>query len=122
MSVQIKTNRAAWKAALEKAADKAVDALANQMMNDSLDYIPTDGENNLRDIGRIENDGSGERSLVWDNVYAGVQWFGAWKDGTHQIKNYTTPGTGKAWVDQAKSAQGENWDTVVQNGFTEGLR
>ena len=53
MAVTIKTDRAAWKAATDKAADFAAASLAEQMMNDSRDYIPTDGENMLlmNDIG-----------------------------------------------------------------------
>lgn len=122
MAVTIKTDRAAWKAATDKAADFAAAALAEQMMNDSRDYIPTDGENMLRDAGRIEKPADGERDLVWDNVYAGYQWFGARADGTHEVKHYTTPGTGKAWVDEAKAANKEKWDQTAQNGFTEGMR
>lgn len=121
MPVEVKTNRNKWKSTVENAADKAVDALANQMMNDSLPFIPDDGEHHLRDIGRVENTGVGERDLVWDEVYAGVQWFGGWADGTHVIKNYTTQGTGKAWVDQAKSQKKNDWDNAAQNGFTEGM-
>lgn len=122
MAVTVKTNRAAWKAATDKAADFAAAALAEQMMNDSRDYIPTDGENMLRDAGRIEKPAEGERDLVWDNVYAGYQWFGARADGSHAVHNYTTPGTGKAWVDEAKAANKDKWDQTAQNGFTEGMR
>ena len=52
MSITIKTDRAAWKAALDAAADKAAAALADQMMNDSLDIIPKQ-DGNLRDAGRV---------------------------------------------------------------------
>lgn len=120
--VNIKTNQSAWKSTIEKAADMSAAALANQMMNDSIDYIPTDGENTLRDSGKIENPAKGERALTWDNVYAGYQWFGVRADGTHEVKHYTTPGTGKAWVDEAKAANKATWDKVAQNGFTEGMK
>lgn len=123
MPVEISTNRNKWKSIVENAADKAVDALANQMMNDSLPFIPDDGEHHLRDIGRVENAGEpGERFLVWDNVYAGYQWYGVRADGTHVVKNYTTQGTGKAWVDKAKAQNQKTWDKVAQNGFTEGMK
>lgn len=129
MSVEIKTNRAAWKTALEKAADKAADALTNQVINDSLDYIPDDGEHQLRDSGRVaEGDGPGEKYATWGAgdadglVYAGYQWYGVRKDGTHQVKHYTTAGTGAMWAEKAKQAHGKEWDQVAQNGFTEGLR
>lgn len=121
MAVTIKTNRSAWKAATDKAADFAAAALAEQMRNDSIDYIPK-AEGNLRDGGQPEKMADGEYDLVWRGVYAGYQWFGARADGTHEVKHYTTPGTGKAWVDEAKAANKEKWDQTAQNGFTEGMR
>lgn len=122
MSVEIKTNRAAWKSAIDMAADKAAAALAEQVMNDSLDKIPDDGEHTLRDIGRIEKTQTGQRELVWDNVYAGYQWYGMRADGTHVVENYTTPGTGKMWIEQARAENSDKWQKVAQNAFTEGLK
>ena len=121
MSFEIKTNRAAWKAALEKAADEAAAALADQMMSDSRDKIPDDGEHTLRDIGRIERVDAGERDLVWSNAYAAYQWYGMRVDSTHVVENYTTPGTGKAWVDAARAENKETWDKVAQNAFAKGM-
>lgn len=121
MSFEIKTDRAAWKAALEKAADKAAEALADQMMNDSIDRIPYDGEGTLRDIHRIDKPANGERELVWPTVYAAYQWYGMRVDGTHVVENYTTPGTGKAWVDTARAESKEAWDKVAQNAFEKGM-
>lgn len=122
MSVSISTNLAKWQSVVENAADKAAAALAEQMMNDSKPLIPNDGEHNLQDIGRVENTGVGERTLSWDSVYAGYQWYGQRKDGTHVVHDYTTAGTGKAWVDEAKSRNKGSWDKVAQNGFTEGMK
>lgn len=122
MKVEIKTNVGAWKSSIEKAADKAVDGLANQMMNDSIDKIPDDGEHTLRDNGRVEVVNPGERELVWSTVYAAYQWYGMRADGTHVVKNYTTSGTGKMWVEAARAENQSIWDKVAQNGFTEGLK
>ena len=44
MSVQIKTNWDAWIAAVEAGADASSAALAEQMLADSRDHIPDDGE------------------------------------------------------------------------------
>lgn len=128
MPVQIKTNKALWKSITDAAADFASAALAEQMMGDSSDYIPKSAGDDRReggslsDIGKIEKTAEGERALVWDNVYAGYQWFGARADGTHEVENYTTPGTGKAWVDEAEAAHGDDWQKVAQNAFTEALK
>ena len=127
MGFEIKTDRAAWKAALEKAADKAAEALAEQMMSDSIDKIPRSAGDerveggSLSDIGRIEKLDTAERDLVWSNVYAAYQWYGMRVDGTHVVENYTTPGTGKAWVDTARAENKEKWDKVAQNAFAKGM-
>lgn len=121
MGIEIKTNRAAWKATLKAGAEAASAALAEQMMSDSRDKIPDDGEHTLRDISRIEKVDTGERDLVWSNAYAGYQWYGMRIDGTHVVENYTTPGTGKAWVDTARAENQAAWDTVAQNAFTKGM-
>lgn len=118
----IKTNRAEWKAKTNAGADAASKALAEQMMSDSRDFIPDDGEHILRDIGRIEEVDFGRRDLVWSNVYAAYQWYGMRVDGTHVVENYTTPGTGKAWVDTAKAQRKDVWDKVAQNAFARGMQ
>ena len=121
MGITIKTNHAAWKSTIEKAADFAAAALAEQMMQDSRDKIPKE-EGTLRDIGRIEKPAPGKRDLVWSNVYAGYQWYGMRADGTHVVRNYTTPGTGKMGVEEARVENADRWKEVAQNAFTEGLK
>lgn len=120
MDVTVSTDRAVWKAAIEKAADFAAAALAEQMMQDSINKIPKQ-EGTLRDIGRIDKVDTGGRDLVWSNVYAAYQWYGMRVDGTHVVKNYTTPGTGKMWVEAARAERGETWQKVAQNAFEKGL-
>ena len=121
MSVIVKTDRRAWKSSTGKGCDFGAAALSEQMMSDSLDKIPKQ-EGTLRDIGRIVKPEDGERDLVWSNAYAGYQWYGMRIDGTHVVENYTTPGTGKAWVDTARAENQAKWDKVAQNGFTEGMK
>lgn len=121
MGFEIKTDRAKWKAVLEAGAEAASAALAEQMMSDSRDKIPYDGERTLRDIGHIEKVDAGERDLVWSNAYAAYQWYGMRVDGTHVVEHYTTPGTGKAWVDTARAENKNKWDKVAQNAFTKGM-
>lgn len=122
MAVTVKTDKNVWKNVIEAASEKSADALAEQMMNDSLKKIPDDGEHTLRDIGKIENTGIGSRTLVWNNAYAGYQWFGMRSDGTHVVKHYTTPGTGSAWVESARMENKKDWDKVAQNGFSGGMK
>lgn len=120
MAVIVKTDKAKWVNAINKARDMAAAALAEQMLNDSMQYVPRlNGE--LRSAGRVEKGESGRQYLVWDSVYALYQWFGVRADGTHRVKNYTTPGTGTKWVDKAKEANGNTWQRIAQKGLTEGL-
>lgn len=127
MGFEIKTDRAKWKAVLEAGAEAASAALAEQMMSDSIGKIPRSAGDkrveggSLSDIGRIEKLDTGERDLVWSNAYAAYQWYGMRVDGTHVVEHYTTPGTGKAWVDTARAENKEKWDKVAQNAFTKGM-
>lgn len=120
--MNIKTNMAAWKRFIDHAADFSAAAVAEQMMTDCSDFIPDDGEHLLSDSGRIEAPQKGSRDLVWRKVYAGYQYFGIRADGTHKVRNYTTPGTGKLWVEVAQAANGANWEKVAQKAFTQRMK
>ena len=120
MAVIVKTNKCAWEKAIKKASEKAISAAITQMYNDSLQYIPDDGEHNLRDKGQFIGTGI-EQGIEWDTVYAAYQWYGVWPDGSHVVKEYTTPGTGKMWVEQARVNSDKTWQQVAQDALTEGL-
>lgn len=120
--MNIKTNMAAWKCFIDHAADFSAAAVAEQMRTDCSDFIPDDGEHLLSDSGRIEAPQKGSRDLVWRKVYAGYQYFGIRADGTHKVRNYTTPGTGKLWVEVAQAANGANWEKVAQKAFTQRMK
>lgn len=119
MDVTVYTNHSAWQSAIEKASKTAQMAIAEQMMSDSLELIPKE-EGTLRATGRIESDAEGV-FLSWSGVYAAYQWYGMRVDGTHVVRNYTTPGTGKMWVEEARAQNSAKWQRVAQNAFTEGL-
>lgn len=48
--------------------------------------------------------------IIWDKAYAAVQERGSRKDGTHKIRNYTTPGTGPHFAENAIK------DTLARTG------
>lgn len=127
MAVIVKTDRAKWTATMNHARDVALYALAEQMLADSEQFVPYSGGSiqsagNLRESGRVEPGESGRLYLVWDTVYALFQWFGVRADGTHRVRRYTTPGTGKQWVELAKARYQARWNEIVQKAFTEGMR
>ncbi len=127
MSVIVKTDRAKWINAINKAKDKAAYALAEQMLADSEKFVPfsagsSQSAGNLRESGKVvKGESSGRFYLVWDTVYALYQWFGVRAAGTHRVRNYTTPGTGTQWVEKAKAQFSERWQKIAQKEFSDGL-
>ena len=43
--------------------------------------------------------------IIYDQPYAKYQYYGMREDGTHVVKNYTTPGTGNYWDRRMWSAK-----------------
>lgn len=126
MAVIVKTNKAKWKSTIEQASEVAAYALAEQMLADSEKFVPYSGGSvtsagGLRESGKVTRGESGVFYLVWDSVYALYQWFGIRADGTHKVRNYTTPGTGKQWVETARNRFIDRWSDIAQKKFTEGL-
>ena len=62
-------------------------------------YVPQ-RDGNLRTIVDIQAD-----SITYEQEYAKYQYYGMRKDGSHVVKNYTTPGTGPYWDERMKSAE-----------------
>lgn len=128
MAVIVKTDRGKWAQAISKASDTATYALAEQMLQDSEKFIPYSGGSsqsagNLRESGHIvKGEEKGVMYLVWDTVYALYQWFGIRADGSHPVHNYTTPGTGKLWVEEARKQYGDRWQDIINKKFGEALK
>ena len=128
MSVIVKTNKAKWISAINNASGKAMYALAEQMLADSEKFVPYSGGSSqsaggLRESGHVvQGESTNNFYLVWDLVYALYQWFGIRADGSHQVKNYTTPGTGKQWVEKAREQYGDRWRDIAQKKFTGALK
>lgn len=128
MSVIVKTNKAKWISAINNASGKASYALAEQMLADSEKFVPYSGGSSqsaggLRESGHVvQGESTNNFYIVWDLVYALYQWFGVRADGTHKVKNYTTPGTGKQWVEKAREQNGERWRDIAQKEFTGALK
>lgn len=128
MAVIVKTNRAKWAQVIGQASEKATYALAEQMLQDSEKYVPYSGGSSqsaggLRESGKVvKGEDKGIMYLVWDTVYALYQWFGIRKDGSHPVKNYTTPGTGKLWVEEARKHYGSRWNDIINKEFSRAMR
>lgn len=68
-------------------------------------YVPKDN-GDLRTIVDIQAD-----KIVYESEYALYQYKGVREDGTHQVNNYTTPGTGPYWDKRMVSAE---MDSIVE--------
>ena len=66
-------------------------------------YVPMD-EGTLREEAYVDS----ECNIVYEQPYARYQYYGVREDGTHKVKNYTTPGTGPYWDKQMLSAESED--------------
>lgn len=77
-------------------------------------YVPKDnGE--LRTVVDIESN-----SITYEMPYARYQYYGMRDDGTHVVKNYTTPGTGTYWDKRMVSAEMQDVVREVQNYVNHG--
>ena len=73
-------------------------------------YVPKD-IGNLRTIVDLSN----PNYIVYEMPYARYQYYGIREDGTHQVHNYTTPGTGPYWDKRMASAEMQDIVNEVQN-------
>jgi len=72
-------------------------------------YVPMD-IGNLRTIVSIRPD-----NITYESPYARYQYYGVRQDGTHEVRHYTTPGTGPYWDKRMWSAEGQNVIEELQN-------
>ncbi len=72
-------------------------------------YVPKE-DGNLRTIVTMQPD-----SITYESNYAEYQYYGMRKDGTHVVKNYTTPGTGPYWDKRMVSAEMQDVVKEVQD-------
>ena len=77
-------------------------------------YVPMD-EGDLRTNVDIQ-----PHSITYESPYARYQYYGVREDGTHQVKNYTTPGTGTYWDKKMWSAERQDGVREVQNYVNRG--
>ena len=72
-------------------------------------YVPMDS-GDLRTIVDVESN-----SITYESPYARYQYYGMRDDGTHVVKNYTTPGTGTYWDKRMVSAEMQDIVKEVQD-------
>lgn len=114
MSSRVVFDMAGFTAKVKKASRTAENALADQIIADSRQYCPDDGEHILRDSARVEHENNGTQ-VTYNTPYAAYQYYGCWPDGSHVIKNHTTAGTVIRWIEYAKAINNDKWLRVAKN-------
>lgn len=121
MPVQIKFDSGRFKARIEAERKQAEKAVAEQILQDCLDFTPKQ-EGTLRDTADANGiqEVDGHAACVWgdpETPYAAYQYYGCWPDGSHQIDDSkrTTPGTYSLWTEKAKAVHGKAWEQVAKN-------
>ena len=71
-------------------------------------YIPP---GSLRKSARVNPE---EGLITYDTAYARYQYYGQRADGSHVVRNYSTPGTGKYWDKLMMTAEGQDYTKEVQ--------
>lgn len=112
-------NKSALNGKIKKGCELADKALAEQVINDSDQFVPR-LEGDLRSYVRPVVE-SGETYIVYDSPYAMYQWFGVRTDGTHPVTKYTTSNTGTEWVKRAERQYKDSWRKIAQKAFSKGI-
>lgn len=101
----------AYLGVFEANLETALNSMAEAILARARVTVPhKDG--NLSDSGRVEGKGL-EREVIFGSgtvPYASYQERGCRADGTHPVRNYTTPGTGKRYLQNA-------FDSVIKEGL-----
>ena len=78
-------------------------------------YVPQGDTGNLRTIVDLTSN-----TITYEMPYAHYQYIGMREDGTHVVKNYTTPGTGPYWDKRMVSAEMQDVVKEVQDYVNRG--
>ena len=77
-------------------------------------YVPMD-TGTLRENVTLTED-----TITYEQPYAGYQYYGERKDGSHKVVRYTTPGTGPYWDKRMVSAEMQDVVKEVQDYVNRG--
>lgn len=86
--------------------------LADEIVENARPNTPKDKGNLSRDILRIVTGLHG--SVDWRKTYASYQERGSRADGSRKVKNYTTPGTGPHYAENAVEKAVKNSNAIAK--------
>ena len=106
-------NQAKYKALLESATEAGLDALAEQALADSNEYVKVD-QGVLRASGKVERNGA-EISLSYNTPYAKAQYF------TGRPSTDVNGQASLMWMHKAQRVHGADWLKILKKAFAGGL-
>ena len=109
--VRIDSRATAVQAQIKQNLSNAVGAMANAILSTSRMVAPKK-DNHLRSSASVRGSGL-QRDVVYGSMavpYAAYQERGMRADGSHKVRNYTTPGTHAHFLE-------ESGDAIVKKGI-----
>lgn len=100
MSVRVIDKSAQFIVQNRKQMSVAIDRMSNDILTLAKIRVPF-RSGNLQDQGKVEILGQLHHRVRFDEDYAAYQERGMRKDGSHVVRQYTTPGTGKHFLSKA---------------------
>lgn len=107
-SVKLTDSSGAWFNHQLSRMSKALDIMGNTILKDSQMIVPRKS-GHLRDSAKVVSRPQ-QVAVVYSGPYGGYQERGERENGTHKVKKYTTPGTGKNYLKKTG-------DAVVERGI-----
>ena len=116
VTTEYKDNSSAWIKVFQTNIESALGAMADAIENRALMTVPRKN-NDLANSGRVDGQGlRREVSFGGGNIpYGAYQERGMRIDGSHVVRNYTTAGTGKRFLENA-------FDSVIKEGIGKYLK
>lgn len=110
--LDVKDKTAEWLKVQKKNIENALGAMGRAVVYRARMTVPYK-TGKLSQTGRVEETGGFSRTVVFGNVdtpYAAYQERGMRFDGSHVVRNYTTPGTGSRYLQTAA-------ESVIKEGL-----
>lgn len=99
MAVKVTDNTVQFEHKVTQKSSLFLREFAEQVVNVAQPNTPKDRGNLARDV--VKQVLALKGKIKWDKVYASYQERGMRRDGTHRVRNYTTPGTGPHFAKNA---------------------
>lgn len=112
MSVKVDDNTPRIKSDTKQRVSTFIRLVCDNVVDISTPNTPKDKGNLSRDVLKTVQGLHGE--IEWRKTYAQFQERGERADGSHKVKNYTTPGTGPHFAENAVKRAVQNTNIIAK--------